>query len=66
MEGRTLYGIVCVCVCVCVLAGGVILNNSTVLPNFCGEARQKEDNMQCGCVCVCVCEWRGSREGQTC
>ena len=51
----------------CVLAGGVILNNSTVLPKFCGEARQKEDNMRCVCaVCVvcgvCVCVRGGPAE----
>lgn len=33
--------------CVCVCEGGVILNNSSVLSKFFGEARQNEDNMQC-------------------
>lgn len=46
------------CACVCVCEGGVILNNSSVLSKFFGEARQNEDNMQCLSPppSVCVCE----------
>lgn len=50
---------------VCVLEEGVLLNNSTLLSKFCGEASQKEDNMQCVCVYggVHVCKRDG---GQKC